>query len=443
MRTPISDFLSAYSARGTIRMHMPGHKGHPLTGCEDRDITEISGADVLYAPTGIIRESECNAARLFGTRRTLYSAEGSSLSIKAMLALTVMHARDRGERPLILAARNVHRSFIGAAALLDLDVEWIYGDSLISCRITEETLRTAIASCTRKPTALYLTSPDYLGNIGDIGTVSRVCRESGMLLLVDNAHGAYLRFMPRDMHPISLGADACCDSAHKTLPALTGAAYLHISEHAPEIFSERADEAMALFASTSPSYIILESLDRTNAYLAQGYKERLAEFCLKAEAAKRELYARGFTPVGDEALKITLKTKDYGYTGTDIAEKLERDGIVAEFADPDFLVLMLSPEFDTDVLMRAVTSLISLPRRAPITDVPPPLPRAVRVMSAREAVFAPSEESDAVLCEGRILSSAAVSCPPAIPICTSGELITKEIIECFKYYGTERIRVVR
>lgn len=424
-------------------MHMPGHKGFGLTGNEDRDITEIGGADVLYSPRGIIKESEDNAARLFGTRRTLYSAEGSSLSIKAMLALTVMYARERGERPLILAARNVHKSFISAMALLDFDVEWIYGSSLITCTVTPDGLKKALSSCGRKPTALYITSPDYLGNINRIRALSEVCRSAGILLLVDNAHGAYLKFTPSDMHPMTLGADACCDSAHKTLPALTGAAYLHISSDAPEIFSERADEAMALFASTSPSYIILESLDKINAYISDGYPKRLAEFCKSAEEARSALARNGFTLSGDEPLKITLKTKDYGYTGTDIAEILEREGIVAEFADPDFLVLMLSPEFNTGVLMRTVSVLTAISKRAPISDAPPPVRRTRRVMSPREAMLAPSLLLDAEMCRGKVLASAAVSCPPAIPICISGELITEDAVKCFKYYGTDKIRVIK
>lgn len=82
----------------------------------------------------------------------------------------------------------------------------------------------------RKPAAVYITSPDYLGNLADIGGMSDVCRKYGVLLIVDNAHGAYLHFLPKPEHPLDLGAEMCCDSAHKTLPVLTGGAYLHISQ---------------------------------------------------------------------------------------------------------------------------------------------------------------------------------------------------------------------
>ena len=124
MNTPICDFVNQYKKSNPLRLHMPGHKGVKFTGTEDIDITEISGADSLYEASGIIKESEKNASRLFGCE-TLYSAEGSSLCIKAMLYLTVIFAKQNGKRPLIWAGRNVHKSFLHAAALLDFETEWL------------------------------------------------------------------------------------------------------------------------------------------------------------------------------------------------------------------------------------------------------------------------------------------------------------------------------
>ena len=106
---------------------------------------------------------------------------------------------------------------------------------------------------------------------------NEVCKTYDTPLLVDNAHGAYLAFLEENRHPIALGATMCCDSAHKTLPVLTGGAYLHISKDAPESFVRSARSMLALFASTSPSYLILASLDRCNASLADGYEKKLAK----------------------------------------------------------------------------------------------------------------------------------------------------------------------
>ena len=138
MNTPVADFVRAYAGSGVSRLHMPGHKGQPFLGCEALDITEVQGADALFEAEGILRESEEHAASLFGAARTLYSTEGSSLCIRAMLCLALT-CRPAGTDRLILAARNVHRSFVYAAALLDLPVRWLWpqaGGSLCSCPVT-------------------------------------------------------------------------------------------------------------------------------------------------------------------------------------------------------------------------------------------------------------------------------------------------------------------
>ena len=180
---------------------MPGHKGVGELGVEAFDITEIRGADVLYSADGIINESENNLTALYGTGHSFYSTEGSTLAIKAMLALVSL--RVSGDRPLILAARNVHTAFIKAAALLDLDVEFIYPEReghLCECRITPDDVREAVLSARKKPRAVYITSPDYLGNTLDVGGIAEVCRENGVPLLVDNAHGAYLKFLETSLN---------------------------------------------------------------------------------------------------------------------------------------------------------------------------------------------------------------------------------------------------
>ena len=142
MTTPILDFVSRYSASQPLRLHMPGHKGRDLLGLEHADITEIPGADVLYHPSGIILESEQNAASLFGSYRTVYSTEGSSLPIRAMVYLTSLYGRRRGAQPRIAAGRNAHKVFITAAALLDVPVDWLYPENqgnLLSCETVSYT----------------------------------------------------------------------------------------------------------------------------------------------------------------------------------------------------------------------------------------------------------------------------------------------------------------
>ena len=121
-------------------------------------------------------------------------------------------------------------------ALLDLEIRWLWPEesrSLCGCPISPAQLEETLHSLPEPPAAVYLTSPDYLGGMAQIPALAQVCHQHGTLLLVDNAHGAYLRFLQPSLHPLDLGADLCCDSAHKTLPVLTGGAYLHLSPTAP------------------------------------------------------------------------------------------------------------------------------------------------------------------------------------------------------------------
>ncbi len=442
MNTPIRDFVTQYAALEPQRFHMPGHKGCGPLGCESLDITEIPGADVLYDAAGIIRESEDNAASLFGAARTVYSCEGSSLCIRGMLYLATLYGKMQGHsRPLILAGRNAHKAFITAAALVDFDIEWLYpeeDDSLMACRITPSALERRLVSGV-KPVAVYMTTPDYLGNLVDVESLASVCRRHGVLLLVDNAHGAYLNFLSESRHPMALGADLCCDSAHKTLPVLTGGAYLHIGASAPAWFTENAERGMALFASTSPSYLILQSLDMANLYVASGYRERLGAFVEAVAGLKARLVARGFTLVGDEPLKLCLQTKSYGWQGEELAAWLADKNVICEFADPDYVVLMLSCDMDLKPLEAA---LMNVPQQAPIVQALPILPRPKAVLSVREAVLSASLELPLNECVGRVLADYTVHCPPAVPIVVCGEEIDADCVACLEYYGVEKCRVI-
>ena len=266
MRTPIVDFVNSYAKKDTARLHMPGHKGVSFLGCEKMDITEIRGADELYDAEGIIAESEKNAESLFGFGKTVYGTEGSSQCIRAMLFLALQGAERTGGRPVVLAARNAHKAFLYSCALLDVDAEWLMpveGEgTLCTCPITAEQVEQKLAEMKQKPFAVYLTAPDYLGYSPDIRAIAEVCKKAGIPLLVDHAHGAYLKFLQPSRHAIDLGASMCCDSAHKTLPVLTGGAYLHFSKEWAEKVGHQAKKAMEIFGSTSPSYLILQSLDK-------------------------------------------------------------------------------------------------------------------------------------------------------------------------------------
>lgn len=443
MQTPIADFIRKYIDSDISRLHMPGHKGKGTLGCEQWDITEIEGADALYEADGIIRQSCENASTLFGSATTLYSTEGSSQCIRAMLYLAITNRRHRG-RPVVVAARNVHKAFVYAAALLDFDVVWLYPqqgvNSICSCPITAEQVESTLAGLETPPAAVYLTSPDYMGGMADISAIAKVCHRHGTILAVDNAHGAYLKFLPQSLHPLDLGADICCDSAHKTLPVLTGGAYLHISRTAPACLAQGAISAMALFGSTSPSYLTLASLDLCNNYLSEEYPGTLNDFVKRMGLFRSILSIRGWDVEQTDPLRVTIRAPQ-GITGIGLADLLRENRVECEYADEEYLVLMPTvnnTNRDMDRVLDALGYNIA-PRREKKGH---PVVIGQQVMSIRQAVFAPQEKLPIAKCEGRICASPLVSCPPAIPISVSGEVLTREVLDIYRRYGIEQTLVV-
>lgn len=441
MKTPIVSFLKSYQEKSPVRMHMPGHKGAGILGFEGMDLTEIYGADELFAAEGIIKESEQNASSLFGCP-TYYSTQGSTLCIQTMCTILCQDAKSKGKTPKILAGRNAHRSFIHAAVLLDFEIEWLYGNSdYLSCKIHAEDLEKAIIES--HPTAVYLTNPDYLGNLLDIKSLANVCKKHNVLLAIDNAHGAYLRFLEPSLHPIDLGADLCCDSAHKTLPVLTGGAYLHLSDSLNQVWANDVKHFMEYFSSTSPSYLIMASLDATNEVLDTTFKNSLSECIQRVDVLKNTLVQHGYTILSGEPMKITISTKEFGYTGNEIANLLMECDIYPEFYDSDYIVLMPSPYNTKDDFERLQKCLCEIDRKPILINKPPKLEQSKKAMNVRQALFSSSITLDVSKSLGQVCSSVTVSCPPAILPVIPGEVISESSIEVMKYYGIETVRVVK
>ena len=470
METPIADFINEYAKKNMSRFHMPGHKGQAFLGCESWDITEIAGADALYEAQGIIAESEKNATKLFGAGRTVYSTEGSSQCIRAMMHLLVSYWRSRkeqeirwesgnkdfqeqlGVRPYVLAARNVHKAFLYAAALVDFDVVWLYPEemiSLCSCKITAEQLQKELVkqiSIHRgiAPAAVYVTSPDYLGETLDLCSLAAICHQNNTFLAVDNAHGSYLHFLETPLHPMDLGADICCDSAHKTLPVLTGGAYLHISKQLPVFFEQNAKQAMALFGSTSPSYLTMVSLDLCNRYLAEKFRDKTKVTIELIESMKKNLIKKGWDIKVTDPFKLTIFASGENI-GMKLADDLRKQGIECEYADKEFVVFMITPQNQKKDLKNlcSVLSHIENPRNTEIQKLPLQPVRCKQKNSIREAVFLPQEFVDVKKSLGRVCGIPTVGCPPAIPIAVAGEIINQEAIRLFEQYQIDKVAVVK
>jgi len=222
---------------------------------------------------------------------------------------------------------------------------------------------------------------------------------------------------------------------------LTGGAYLHIAGSAPALYAEQAESAMALFASTSPSYLILESLDQCNAVLAGGYREEMAGLCHRVDKMKRRLRENGYEMIGDEPAKITVAARRYGYTGEELHGLMRENGVECEFSDPDFLTMMLTPLLTEEEIGKAEKALLSVSRRATLPEGPG-MPAPARALSVRQALFSPGREVSVEDAEGSILADAQAACPPCVPILVCGERISREAVDCFRYYGIKKCRIV-
>jgi arginine/lysine/ornithine decarboxylase len=441
MNTPIYDFLQSYSEREVLRLHMPGHKGklycHPLSAVFPYDITEIKGADSLYEADGIISESEKNAAKLFGSTRTLYSTQGSTLCIQTMLALA---ARPGSQ---VIAPRNAHKAFINSCILLDLDVVWIFPEGenrgIVSFTYSAADVEKAIIS-SKNPSCVYITSPDYYGRMADVAAISEVCKKYGLPLLVDNAHGAHLKFLEKSLHPMDLGADMCCDSAHKTLPVLTGGAYLHIKN---ERFASAAKDKMALFASTSPSYLTLCSLDLCNEYLENTAREHLEDAALRISKLKGMLAGK-YEILETEPLHFALSGIPIGIDGHGLSERLRFCGIEPEYCDDAYAVLLFSPLNSKPEFEKVLSVLSEInPKDEKIKIESFIVPQPEKVLTPRQAALCESEEIPLEKSLDRICAAAKVKCPPGIPVVVPGERIDSSCMNILKKYSISTMNVVK
>ncbi len=425
MKTPICDFLEKYSAENRLRLHMPGHNGE-----FPHDITEIHGADSLYesdSSGGIINISEAYAASIFGAAKTCYSTCGSTLAIQTALALL----KSRGCKT-IAAPRFAHRSLVSAAALLHLNIKWLYPDEFLSVNVKydEKALEGA--------DALFITNIDYYG-----GTWKHI--NPKIPVIVDNAHGAYLRFVDKHifgteyLHPLEMGFPLMsAESAHKTLPVLTGGAYLHFTSG---VDFSRAKEMMAMFGTSSPSYQILESLDRFNGMIADNI-QLVNHACEAVAELKEHLSQYGIPTRKSDHLRITINARECGYTGFEYAKQLRIAGIECEWADDTYIVLLFSAATTIEDIQRAEMGIMFIPMKTPLPPVQRPVVKPTADIPVYDAVFRRRKIIPLEQAGGSVCAEISAPCPPGIPLIMPGEIIGHNEMSMLKSYGVKTVQVV-
>lgn len=390
--TPLYDALLAHKNLNRASFHTPGHKNSNKVLPKDLfelDFTELPDTDNLFEASGVIRESEEKAAKLYGAKRTLYSAGGCTLCIQTMLKLAVPFGGK------VIASRMIHKSAVNTLSLLHAEVKWFFPQfsEVDNClgQVAVEDVEEALnevpdAAC------VYITSPDYFGNIADIKGIAEVCKKHKTPLLVDNAHGAHLKFLSKDIHPITLGADLVADSAHKTLPVLTGGAMLHIAN---EAYLKPAKEAMSIFASTSPSYPIMASLDIAMSWLKENAQK--AYLKLENDVAQIKAVAKSKGLIKEicnvDPTRLALHTTKLGFSGDEAAEYFRENGIEPEMSNHDTVVFIATPMNSDEDFSKLTSVFKAFPQKTTLTNETNQIPTCL--------------------------------CVPGVPILSTGEHITK------------------
>lgn len=437
------DDLKHYINKEMASFHTPGHKGTKIFDQPiwDLDLTELPETDSLYEASGVLFKAEERVKKLFGSNKSLISSGGNTLCIQTMIRLASL------DKKPIIAGRNIHRSAVGAMALLGIQPEWVVPeydkDINLPGGINPENITNRLDKI-GIPSAVYITSPNYHGMLSDIKSIAKECRKRDSLLLVDNAHGTHLKFLKNSLHPLDLGASMSADSAHKTLPVLTGGAWLHIKE---QNLVDRAKEAMALFGSTSPSYPIMCTLDICTHYLMAQGKKDFSELVEKTKKIKNTAIEKGFIVSKGmcDPTRITFSARPIGYTGNALAQYLRANGVEPEFSDENYVVLIPSPFNSNEDWKRLEKSIINLKPKKTLNFSRQPdkitLPEAH--MTIREAVFAKHKKVSLENSIGKVAGEIICPCPPGIPIVMPGEVIGNFEKELLILYGISEIHVVK
>jgi arginine/lysine/ornithine decarboxylase len=452
------DKLISYGNDGYYPMHMPGHKRNTLLCGMDNpyklDITEIEGFDNLHQPEGVLKELAGRLSGLYGAKESFPLINGSTAGILAGISAAV----NRGDK--VLLARNSHRSVFHAVILMGLEPVYIYPQQPeqlpinggISAREIEELL---ISSPDIK--LAVITSPTYEGVVSDIGEIAGAAHRHGALLLVDEAHGAHFGFhagFPKSA--VTLGADIVVQSLHKTLPSFTQTAVLHCNR---EDLNKRIRRYLAIYQSSSPSYLLMAGMDRCLHILEEqgkelfdAYYERLGEFHLSMKALKGLKIADsgiiGYNGVYDlDPSKITISVRDTGISGHRLQELLrDKYHIELEMAAPDYALGMTSICDTPEGFARLAEALLAIDRGLEasgkeIISTEKNVIKPVQAMLPQKAAEAQLMQIKLLEGEGRISGGFISLFPPGIPLLVPGERIDKSLIDHIQWVRREGFTV--
>ena len=470
----IAGFLKEYTGKDTVSFHMPGHKGRSelfaaagygglVKDAAAWDITEVPGADSLFCPRGVLRNVMDNYAELYGVRHTELLVNGSS----AGLIAAVISSVPVGGK--LILGRNSHHSVFSALRLGGINPVYLRPETDPQFNLAAEISPYELeAACDAHPdaSAVLITSPNYCGVMSDISVLADIAHEHGMLLIVDQAHGAHLRFfdlyagrareegayVPHPRHAAeSLGADIVVNSTHKTLLSFTGSGILNICGGSVDIDS--VSETLRMIQTTSPSYLLMASLDINEKIMREkwpeiisSWKDDLSGFYKAASringltvvtgggvrgsgSADEDIFALWRYREGPDPTKINISMSALGLSGERLDKELRYRGIISEMVHGEYVLLMTGAGNTRSDYEKLLAALRDIAGSYGIGSPVERLPRSFEDM-VLETADLPMESELVPLYEadGRVLYDPIITYPPGSPIACPGEIMNMKVI---------------
>nr|WP_071461112.1 aminotransferase class I/II-fold pyridoxal phosphate-dependent enzyme [Bacillus mediterraneensis] len=441
-RTPLYDCIVKHAAGAPVSFHVPGHKyGEIIPDRAQKyfrellkmDATELTGLDDLHSPEGPILEAQGLLKRLYGTEQSYFLVNGSTAGNLAMILATVK------ENDIVLVQRNSHKSIMNGIRMAKahpvfLSPETQHGGTVAG----GVALQTVEAALEKYPEAkaIILTYPNYYGMVNDLGAIVTTAHARKIPVLVDEAHGVHFTLgQPFPASAVSLGADCIVQSAHKTLPAMTMGAYLHITSKRISITA--VESWLQTLQSSSPSYPIMASLDLARSYLGTYTQRDLEELIQRISKFRMEAAdVKGLEVLpldGGDPLKLTIKPNG-GQSGYELQARLEEEGIYGELADP-YHVLLVLPLLKKENRWRFAEAIEKIRAAAtklnPASKVQQLQPFQQKPFISMAIPYQEMEEMEKTAvaleeAEGEVCAEMVIPYPPGIPLLMPGIRIGRE-----------------
>ncbi|KAB8334311.1 aminotransferase class I/II-fold pyridoxal phosphate-dependent enzyme [Scytonema tolypothrichoides VB-61278] len=464
-QTPLLDTLKACAQHPHAPFYTPGHKrgqgiskslsdvfGKAVFGA---DLPELAELDNLFAPSGVIQQAQQLAAEAFGASQTWFLVNGSTCGIEAAILATC------GTGDKIILPRNVHSSAIASLILSGAIPIFIHPEYDSVLDIAHSITPRAVSSALEQhpdAKAVFMVYPTYYGVCGDVEAIASLAHQHNIPLIVDEAHGAHFAFHPQLPTPaLAAGADISVQSIHKVLGALTQASMLHVQGNNIDI--DRISKALQLVQSTSPSYLLLASLDAARQQMALDGEELMSRTLELAQEARIRIsqipglsvleISLDETSAGFVALdktRLTITVSGLGLTGFEAEEILnDKLGVTAEFSSLQHLTFIISlgnTQKDIEQLVQAFSTLSKEYRKTPSPAYSLLMREAKDLfsitgnsihLSPREAFFAPTENLPFKQTSERICAEIICPYPPGIPILMPGEMISPCALEYLQH----------